>query len=154
MQIIHAETGVRYDVVVERLSDADYESITKKRYFFNWKTEKGNRVYKLKLTHSEEILGLMSLLHYEEEHRFEIKLLAVSRENRGKYKQYEGISGNLIAFACREARRLYAIDGCVSLVPKTKLRVHYIKMYGMIDSGYQLFLEGPEMTRLLIKYKV
>lgn len=49
----------------------------------------------------------------------EIYLLAVSKESRGKNKRYEGIVGNLIAFACREAIRLYGEIACVSLISKT-----------------------------------
>jgi hypothetical protein len=108
----------------------------------------------LTLAGSNDILGLMSLIHYEEEKRFAINLLAVSKENRGKQKTYEHIAGNLIAYACREALRLYALDGCVSLVPKTELKNHYIKKYGMLDASWQLFLEGRSLLNLLNMYEV
>ena len=154
MQITHAKTGKKYQVSVEPIADEDFKRITKARYFFNWKTEKKNRVYKLRLSNSEEILGLMSLVQFEEEQRFEIKLLAVAKENRGKEKVYEGIVGNLIAYACRDCRRLYNSEGGVSLIPKTKLRPHYIKKYGMLDVGWHLLLQGNALTKLLYKYKL
>jgi len=128
--------------------------ITKARYFFNWKTEKKYPVYKLSIIGDKEILGLMSTEHFRNEKRLEIKLLAVSRENRGKHKKYEGIAGNLIAYACREAIRLYAENACVSLIPKDVIRNHYMKKYGMIEAGRHVFLEGQPLFRLLRTYKV
>jgi hypothetical protein len=152
MEIIHLKTNTKHKAIIELADDADYRKITKSRYWFDWKTEKGYSVYKLRLAGSNEILGLMSLIHYEEEKRFVINLLAVSKENRGKQKTYDHIAGNLIAFACAEMLKRYALDGCVSLVPKTELKTHYMKKYGMQDAGWQLFLEGRPLLNLLKTY--
>jgi hypothetical protein len=81
----------------------------------------------------------------------EIILLAASKENRGKVKKYDGIAENLIAFACREAVKLFAENACVSLYPKTELKKHYIEKYGMLNAGKQLYLEGLSLYRLLRK---
>ena len=85
-KITHLETSSLKKIVIELVSDKDYKVITKAKYFFDWKLERGNIVYKLRLNDSDEILGLMSLQHFKSEERFEIKLLAVSKENRGKIK--------------------------------------------------------------------
>lgn len=154
MQITEVKTSSNKDIVIELVNAQDYKHITKAKYWFNWKTEKNNLVYKLRLVDSDEILGLISMIPFEDEERFEIKLLAVSKENRGKGKIYEGIAGNLIAYACREAIRLFGEDACVSLFPKTELREHYIKKYGMLDAGWQLFLEIDSMFKVLHKYRV
>jgi hypothetical protein len=154
MEVIDLKNNTRKKAIIALVDDRDYRKITKSRYWFDWKTEKGYLVYKLTLAGSNDILGLMSLIHYEEEKRFAINLLAVSKENRGKQKTYEHIAGNLIAYACREALRLYALDGCVSLVPKTELKNHYIKKYGMLDASWQLFLEGRSLLNLLNMYEV
>jgi len=154
MQIRHQISGKLRSVLVELMSTEDYKMITKARYFFNWKTEKQYPVYKLNITGDKEILGLMSVEHFRNEKRLEIKLLAVSKENRGKHKKYEGIAGNLIAYACREAIRLYAENACVSLIPKDVIRNHYMKKYGMIEAGRHVFLEGQPLFRLLRTYKV
>lgn len=140
--------------VVEPLRGNGYDTITKARYFFNWKTESDNRIYRLRLLKGKEALGLMSLRFIEEEQRVEIVLLAVSKENRGKNKQYEGIAGNLIAWAAREAIRLFAENGCVSLLPKTKLKAHYMQKYGMMDAGRHVFLEGASLLSIIKKYSV
>lgn len=152
MQITHAATGIKHTIVIESVTNKDYKSIIKARYFFNWKTEKENKVYKLCLKNSEEILGLISLLHVEDEQRFEINLLAVSKENRGKDKLYEGIGGNLIAYACRVVLKLYGAEGAVSLIPKTRLREHYIKKYGMLDAGWHLLLQGKNLIQVIQNY--
>ena len=44
MQITHLKTGIEKNVVIELISTEDYKVITKKRYWFNWKTEKENKV--------------------------------------------------------------------------------------------------------------
>lgn len=152
--ITHIKEASEIDVVIERVREEDYKSITKARFFFNWKTEKDKEVYKLSVAGADEILGLMSLINYPDEQRFQINLLSVSKENRGKSKIYDGIAGNLIAYACRESNKLYGADACVSLHPKTELKAHYIEQYGMMDAGMQVFVEGVNLFRLLEKYKI
>lgn len=151
MYLVNVENNQRCQVTVELVVDKDYTSITKSRYFFNWKKEKGTNVYKL--VYQNEILGLVAFEHCSDQ-RIEIRLLSVSKENRGKNKKYERIAGTLIGFACREAIKLYGIDGCVSLVPKTSLKQHYIEMYGMQDAGYRVFLEGIPLLTLLREYEL
>lgn len=143
-----------HTVIIEPFTVKDYKNITKKKYFFNWKTEQPYNVYKLRRTDEETILGLVSLVHHPKEKRIEIRLLSVSIENRGKKKQYERIAGNLIAFACREAIKQYGNEACVSLLPKTELKKHYITQYGMIDAGYHVFFEGLSLLKMLNTYSV
>lgn len=81
-------------------------------------------------------------------------MLSVSKENRGQNREYERIAGTLIGFACRKALTLFEIDGCVSLVPKTSLKQHYIEQYGMIDAGRQVFHEGDQLLKRLKKYEL
>lgn len=150
-KITHLETTVKNDIVIELVTEEDFKSITKAKYFFDWKKEKKNIIYKLRVDGTDEILGLMALIHFEQEKRCEIKLLSVSKDNRGKNKKYEGIAENLIAFACREAVKMYAENACVSLFPKTELKNHYMRKYGMLDAGRQIFLEGISLFKLLIK---
>lgn len=101
----------------------------------------------------------MALVDFPTECRIEIKLLAASRENvvskneKGKkQKQFDRIPGNLIAFAGSQAIARYGKNACVSLRPKTKIKAHYIKKYGMMDAGIQLFLEFEQLQDLVNKY--
>ncbi len=154
MFIIEQSTGKKHKVIVEPVINEDYKIITKKRYFFDWKTEKKYTVYKLRRGDNDTILGLMSCINYAEEKRIEIKLLAVSIENRGTNKHYERIAGTLIGFACREAIKRYGILACVSLVPKTEIKDHYIIKYEMVDAGKQIFLEGLPLLKMLNNYEL
>lgn len=153
-KIIQVDSLIENEIVIDLIAEEDLKKITKSRYFFNWKTEKKNLIYKLSIVGSDDILGVMSLIHIPEEMRFQINLLAVSIENRGIKKEYEGIAGNLIAYACRECQKLYGIDACVSLVPKTVLKNHYILKYGMLDSGAHVALMGRSLLKIQDKYNI
>lgn len=154
LKITHLETSTKKNVIIELITEEDFKSITKAKYFFNWKKEKENIIYKLRIDGTDEILGLMALKHFEQEERCEIKLLSVSKENRGHNKKHEGITENLIAFACREAVKKYVENACVSLFPKTELKNHYIAKYGMLDAGRQVYLEGISLFKLLKKNEI
>ncbi len=153
MVIFEKANGEEHKVKIEPLADKDYKKITKSRYFFDWKTEKENQVFKITLAGSDEILGLVSLIEHNDK-RIQVNLLAVSKENRGKKKIYKGIAGNLIAWACREAVKQFGEDACVSLIPKTKLVKHYMREYGMIEAGQSLFLSDEPLLMILEKYKL
>jgi hypothetical protein len=153
MIIFERASGKEHQIKIEPLASKDYGKITKSKYFFDWKTEKENEVFKLTLLGSDEILGLVSLIEHDDK-RMQINLLAVSKENRGKIKMYEGIAGNLIAWSGREAVKRFGDNACVSLIPKTKLVKHYIKEYGMIEAGQSLFLSDEPLLIILEKYKL
>jgi len=153
MAIIEVATGRKLKSSVTPLVNADFKQITKKRYFFDWKKERGTcDLFKLTLQGESDILGLLALIDFPQEFRVQIHLLCVSRENQGKYKIYEGIAGNLMAFAGRVAITKYFEQACISLLPKTELRSHYKSKYGMMDGGPQLFLEGARLNDLVKKY--
>ena len=94
----------------------------------------------------------MSLSSNEKESYIKINLLATSIENRGKYKTYEHITGNLIAVACKIALKYYGENACVTLEPKSVLKQHYIDKYGMFEVAYKIFLEDIALIRLVNKY--
>jgi hypothetical protein len=153
MVIVECTNGKTHPVRIEPLTDQDYTKLTKSKYFFDWKTEKEYETFKLQVQGSNEILGVMSLIGHEDS-RIQINLLAVSKENRGKGKVYEGISGNLIAWACREAVKRFGENACVSLIPKTRLKNHYKKQYGMQEAGISLFLSDEALLQILKKFKL
>ncbi len=47
MVIEEVKTGNILNVEILRVADRDYARITKKRFWFNWKEEKDQEVYKL-----------------------------------------------------------------------------------------------------------
>jgi len=153
MYIIDRITKRHHSVRILLIEKGDFNKLTVKRYSFNWKKLKdGFTIYKLCLMDDEDILGVIALINYPAEERTEIKLLAVSVENKGKDKRYERIAGCLLAFAGREAMRKYDKYPCLSLIPKTELKQHYISKYGMVDGGWQLFLEDMQLIHVINEY--
>jgi hypothetical protein len=153
MEIIEIATGIKKTVVIKEAEVKDFRVLIKKRFSFTWKTfQNTTTVYKLQIENEGDILGVVGLIDWPEEKRIEIKLLASSVENIGKEKIYEGIAGCLIASACRSSVEKYGADACVSLVPKTELIKHYMQKYHMQHAGWQLYLEGKQLYKLLKEY--
>lgn len=153
MQVTECTSGDKKLVTVRALDKKDLRTVSTLGFSFNWaEAAKGGQVYKLCLAEDNTIIGLVSLIELPGDHRIEIKLLESSRGNIGKGKDYEGIAGNLISFACRKAILNYGDLACVSLLPKTVLKSHYMQKYGMLDGGRHLYLEGIELLVLTKKY--
>ncbi|NRF37531.1 N-acetyltransferase [Pedobacter foliorum] len=152
MYVVHRANNEKHSVLIKELEDQDWKKITKKQFAFDWKKLKGTyKIFKLSL--DSEVLGLIALNIVEPEERIEIVLLASSTENTGKKKKFDRIAGTLIAFACKEAIRNYNWEfPCVSLIPKTEIRTHYIKKYGMLDGGRQLYLEDAPLHKIIKEY--
>lgn len=153
MFVVDVETGVLYPVEISRIDSTDFKSLNSERCFFDWESEKSYEIYKLCLSVSKkDILGLISLERISDEWRVHIRLLTVSKENKGKEKQYDRITGNLLAYAAKIAAEEYAEMACLSLKPKSQIAKHYIETYGMNITGMTLSLEFPEIVGLINKY--
>ncbi|MEN8157892.1 MAG: N-acetyltransferase [Bacteroidota bacterium] len=152
MVVVERISGRSYETEILPVTREDYKSITKARFWFNWREEKEYDVFKIRIKETNEILGLISLKNHKRESRTEIKLIAVSNENTGKNKKYEHIAGNLITFACIRALDFYGNWASVSLIPKTKLIQHYIEKYHMHPTGKHLFLDIVGIMKLINKY--
>lgn len=153
MHIVETSTGKKHIIDILPVVDIDYKSLSKNRYFFDWKEEKKQEVYKLLICGSKEILGVVSLERIPTEWRVHIRLLTVSKENKGNEKKYDKIAGNLIAFVSKLAVEEFGELTCVSLRPKTKIAQHYIKKYKMNTTGTTLSLEVPEILNLINQYE-
>jgi hypothetical protein len=155
MYKIEVCSGLCKKVVISQVNAEDFKLLTKKRFFFTWKSlNKTAVIYKLQIEGEEDILGVMALVDYQPENRIEIKLLANSVENQGRNKKYDRIAGCLIAYACRLAADKYFENACVSLLPKTALINHYKQKYNMAWGGWQLYLEGDPLYKLLKEFSV
>lgn len=140
------------EVNIELVTDEDFTQIkTSDEFLFDWSKKRSNEVYKMMEISSRKILGLISVTDFPEELRLHINLLESSKANVGKNKNIEGIAGGLIAFVVSEAfRKDY--DGFVSLIPKTALIGHYVKLYGFTRLGNALVIEGEQAIKLINKY--
>lgn len=152
MTIQETSSGKIYNVEILPLEDIDFKSIDKKRYFFDWKTEKAYEIYKLKIINSNDILGIISLERIPQEWRIHVRLLTVSLENKGANKKFDNIASNLITHAAKIAVAEYAELACVSLKPKSNIAQHYIDKYNMNITGMTLSLEVPEILNLINTY--
>ena len=133
-------------------SIGDYKAITKGRYFFNWKSEKGKEVFKLRIIETNEFLGLISIERIPEEWRIHIRLLTVSIENMGKHKKYERIVGNLLTHVAKIAVLEFGELACISLRPKSSIARHYVERYCMNITGMTLSMEVEEILNLINEY--
>jgi hypothetical protein len=153
MEIVHTKTGVIETVEIREAQPEDIRKLTKVTFAFNWlKESKTAKIFVLNIQGQHDILGAVSFNTVPQEFRIEINVLASSIENVGKTKMYAGIAGCLLAYICRLSVLLFGENACVSLVPKTKLREHYITEYGMIDAGWQMYVEGASLMNLMNKY--
>ena len=152
MIVVSTATGNSHQVEIEPVESGDYKYITKTRYFFNWMDERDQELYKLRIVDANDILGLVSLERIPEEWRIHIRLLTVSKENKGSGKEYENITGNLITFVSKIAVREYAQFACVSLKPKGVIAQHYIDKFGMNITGTTLSVEISEILNLIKTY--
>jgi hypothetical protein len=152
MKIVETSTGKEHLIEILPVERWEFDSLKKRRYFFDWRIEQDQEVYKLQMTESGDILGLVSLERIPEEWRIHIRLLTVSRENKGTGKMYDKIAGNLLTHVAKIAVRLFGSFACVSLKPKTRITRHYIEKYRMNITGNTLSLEVPEILDLIKEY--
>ena len=152
MTIVDTSTGKKHLVNILPVEYDELKTLRKDRYFFDWKIEKGQEVYKLQMKGPGDILGLISIERIPQEWRIHIRLLTVSKENKGDEKKYDRIAGNLIAYVAKIAVREYGELSCVSLRPKSRIVKHYIDKYNMNITGQTLSIEVPEIIDLINLY--
>lgn len=152
MNVVQVSTGRIYPIEILPLENTDYKMLSKSRYFFDWTDERGQEIYKLVMTGQNDIKGLVSLERIPSEWRIHIRLLTVSKENKGQGKLFDKIVGNLITHVAKIAVAEYGELACVSLRPKSSITQHYIDKYKMNVTGMTLSLEVPEIINLINQF--
>jgi hypothetical protein len=152
MVVIDVSTRKKHLVEIVPVENEDHQSITRKRYFFDWTEERGQEVYGIRIVGTNTFIGLVSFERIPEEWRIHIRLLTVSLENVGRDKKYENIAGNLITFVAKIAVMEFAEMACVSLRPKEAIAQHYIDKFGMNVTGRTLSIEILEIMKLINTY--
>ncbi len=155
------------DSILNRISDdsfrteislvtkSDLKTIVKsKGWLFDWKYEFNQidrEIYKLTILDNPKIVqGLISLA-IKSDHVY-MYLLESAPFNIGKDKIYEGVPGNLVAFACKLSFQRGG-EGFVSFESKTKLIDHYVNSLGAYHFGGQLMvIDTIGAKRLVDKY--
>ncbi|MFN8276342.1 MAG: hypothetical protein U0T84_02560 [Chitinophagales bacterium] len=153
--IVNVVSGDSFDTHVTLLTNLDLKLVTKKAgWLFNWRTEFNNplkEVYKLTIVNSPNVVqGLISLT-IESDHVF-MNLLESAPFNLGKNKVYQGVSGNLVAFACKLSFQR-GFEGFVAFDAKTALISHYEHTLGAFHyKGQRMIIRSKESKILTEKY--
>lgn len=145
-------SGDSFRTEVLRLTKADLKQVTRKNgWNFNWRTELNNNskeVYKLTIVDNPNIIqGLISFT-INTDHIY-MDLLENAPFNLGRNKLYEGVAGNLVAYACKVSFQ-YGFAGYVSFTAKTRLIEHYQKTLNAITFGGQLMIINTVAANILI----
>lgn len=148
-------TGDSFATDISLLKSSDLKNITKKNnWLFDWKQEfkkPEKDVFKLTIVNNSEIIQGLICLEVKKDHVY-MHLVESSPFNKGKTKVYDGVPGNLVAFACKLSFQR-GHDGNVSFVSKTQLINHYEKSLGAIHFGGRLMIiETKSALRLINKY--
>jgi len=151
--IVNTISGDSFQTEIARFTIKDSKEINKKKKWnFNWKSELNdnqNEVYKLTIVNNLNIVqGLLSIKK-ESDHIF-MNLLENAPFNIGKNKLYEGVAGNLVAFACKLSFQ-YGFEGFVSFTSKTNLIEHYEKSLGGYHFGGHKMIIPTHSSKLLVE---
>ena len=145
-------SGDSFPTDVSRLTKTDLAQATKKNgWNFNWKEELNDNtkdVYKLTIVNNPTIIqGLLSF-SIRTDHIF-MNLIESAPFNLGRNKLYEGVPGNLVAFACKVSFQ-QGFDGFLSFTAKTKLIEHYEKSLGAYHYGNHLMIIPTHIAQKLV----
>lgn len=150
--IVNTFTGDSFETDIARLIKGDLKTVTKKKgWLFNWGQElrkNGREVYKLTIVNNPAVVqGLISFT-VRADNVF-MHLVESAPFNIGKNKIYEGIPGNLVAFACKTSFK-NGLEGFVSFFSKTKLIDHYVKTLGAYHFGGHLMVISTDPAQILV----
>jgi hypothetical protein len=153
--ILNTISGDSFPTEVSILTKSDLKNITKKSgWNFNWKAEFNNEKteqYKLTIVNNPTVIqGLISIT-VENDHIF-MDLLESAPFNIGVNKLYEGVAGNLVAYACKVSFQK-GYDGFVAFTAKTQLINHYEKTLGAFHfKNQRMIIDTKASKRLVEKY--
>lgn len=151
--ILNTISGDSFQTEVSRMTTVDLKNVTKKNgWNFDWKSEFKDlqkEVYKLTIVNNPSILqGLLSIT-IEQDHIY-MNLLESSPFNIGKDKLYEGVAGNLVAYACKVSFQK-GFDGFIAFTTKTNLIKHYEENLGAYHFKNQRMIIETESAKKLVK---
>jgi hypothetical protein len=150
--ILNRISGDSFRTEISSITKADLKSITKsKGWLFDWKYEFNQfdrGIHKLTIVDNPSIVqGLISLtVKLDHVYMF---LLESAAFNIGRNKLYEGVPGNLVAFACKLSFQRGG-EGFVSFESKTKLIDHYVNTLGAYHFGRHLMVIDTNSAKKLV----
>jgi hypothetical protein len=153
--ILNRISGDSFETEVSLLKKQELKDVTKtKGWNFNWRSElaqNDREVYKLTIVSNLHIIQGLSSLTIKPDHVY-LNLLESAPFNIGKDKIYEGVPGNLVAFACKLSFQRGG-QGFVSFQAKTKLIDHYVKTLGAYHfGGHLMVIDSIAAQKLIDRY--
>ncbi len=150
--ILNTISGDSFQTEISTLKKSDLKSILKKNgWNFDWKSEFNDlkkEVFKLTIVNNPDIIqGLLSIT-IENDHIY-MDLLESAPFNIGKRKLYEGVAGNLVAYACKTSFQK-GYDGFVAFTAKTRLINHYEETLGAYHFKNQRMIIDTEPAKFLV----
>jgi hypothetical protein len=150
--IVNVVSGQSFPTQLFRLNRSDLKFVNKKSgWLFNWRSEFEStecEVYKLVILSNPEVPhGLISLA-FKSEH-VEMNLLESAPFNRGSHRLFEGVAGNLVAFACSLSFQR-GHEGHVAFTAKTKLISHYTETLNAVHIGNGRMIIMPLAAKNLV----
>lgn len=148
-------SGDSFDTEVAEVGKTHLKNITQANgWKFDWKAElkeSDRQVYKLNIIGNPDIIqGLMSISDSGD--HFYLHLVESAPFNLGKKKLYQGVPGNLFAFACKVSWDK-GYEGFVAFQSKTKLIEHYETTLGATHiGGHKMIIFPPAALQLIQQY--
>lgn len=147
-------SGEVFDTMIEQLWPTDSDLLKDGAWQFDWVRElhqKEREVYKLTTILNPTIIqGLISLEDLGD-HIF-VHLIENAEFNKGRQKLFEGVPGNLFAFACKMSFEK-GYGGFVAFDSKTVLIPHYEKTLGAKPlAGIRMFFSRQAAYKLAVQY--
>ena len=153
--ILNTISGDSFATDVSEIEKSDLKLTSKKNgWLFSWSSEfkqPDRKVYKLTIRDNPKIIqGLVSISDYRD--HFFLHLIESAPFNLGKSKLYQGVPGNLFAFACKCSWD-NGYQGFVSFISKTKLIQHYEKTLGATHiGGHKMIIFTSAALKLINTY--
>lgn len=153
--IENVTTGDSFSTDISILLYHDLKTISKLRgWVFNWRDEykePARDVFKLTIVNNTSVIQGVISLEVKTDHVY-LHLIESAPFNKGKNKMYSGVSGNMVAFACKLSFQR-GFDGYVSFISKSQLIEHYEKNLGAIHIGSRtMVIETQPALKLMNKY--
>lgn len=153
--ILNIISGDSFQTEISYLTQNDLDKVTlKKGWNFNWKNEFQDiqkEVYKLTIVNNPNIVQGILSISIMQDHVY-VNLLESAPFNVGKDKLYEGVAGNLVAYACKVSFQR-GFEGYVAFLAKSKLIKHYEQTLGAYHfKDQKMFIETKPAKLLVGKY--
>ncbi|MCX6183187.1 MAG: hypothetical protein NT150_14835 [Bacteroidetes bacterium] len=147
-------SGDSFDTEIIRMSKGSIKKLSKKDWLFDWQQEFKDPtriIYKLVIEGNENVIQGLVSLSFESDHVF-MHLIESAKFNKGRNKVYEGVPGNLVAFACKCSIEK-GHEGYVTFDAKTALIKHYQEtLFATHFKGTKMIIDTLAAERLIKQY--